>query len=69
MITPDIIARINELARKQRECGLTEHEQTEQSQLRRLYIDHMKEQVKIQLDSTLKAKDDHHHGGCDCHHH
>lgn len=41
--------RINELARKKEIEGLTEEELAEQARLYRLYIDEMKEQVKISL--------------------
>ncbi len=57
-----MIARINELARKQRGEGLTEAEKEEQARLRRLYIDHIKGQVKDALD----ARTGDHPAGCDC---
>lgn len=67
MITPEIIARINELARKQKGGALTEAEKDEQAKLRRLYIDHIKGQVKAALDET--AKPSHVEDcGCGCHH-
>lgn len=50
MITPEIIARINELAKKQRESNLTDEERAEQHKLRRLYIDNIKNQIKQCLD-------------------
>ncbi len=53
MLTMDIkvlIQRINELARKKKECGLTEDELNEQTRLRRIYIDNIKEQIKLNLD-------------------
>ncbi|WP_054261001.1 DUF896 domain-containing protein, partial [Propionispora sp. 2/2-37] len=61
MITPEIIARINELARKQHQGLLTEMEKKEQLVLRRQYIDHIKGQVKAQLD-TIKIHD----ADCNC---
>ncbi|BBB92659.1 MAG TPA: DUF896 domain-containing protein [Methylomusa anaerophila] len=64
MITPEVIARINELARKSRESCLTEEERTEQSHLRRLYIDHIKAQVKASLD-CIEIQDQH-SPDCDC---
>lgn len=65
MITPEMIARINELARKQKVQTLTAEEKAEQAELRRLYIDNIKGQVKNQLDNiTIVDADDHHH-----HHH
>lgn len=45
-----LIQRINELARKKKECGLTEDELGEQARLRRIYIDNIKEQIKLNLD-------------------
>lgn len=51
MITPELIARINELARKKRTVGLTEEETTEQQKLRRQYLDNIREQVKGMLDN------------------
>jgi uncharacterized protein YnzC (UPF0291/DUF896 family) len=49
-----MIARINELARRQREGGLTAAEKDEQAGLRRQYIDHMKGQVKDALDAATR---------------
>lgn len=67
MITPEIIARINELARKQKDGTLTPAEKDEQAKLRRLYIDHIKGQVKAALDDAVKPA--HAEGcGCGCHH-
>ncbi|SDF59566.1 DUF896 domain-containing protein [Sporolituus thermophilus] len=69
MITPEMIARINELARKQRSCGLSEQEKTEQATLRRQYIDHIKAQVKEQLDRLKTQQCGHTHDcHCGCHH-
>lgn len=74
MITAEMIARINELAKKQREAALTDEERTEQALLRRQYIDHIKGQVKAQLDASLPSKEGQHHEhqhdhhcGCGCH--
>jgi len=67
VITAEIIQRINELARKQREGQLTEEEKLEQAQLRRLYIDNIKEQIKQQLDATVVKKHPH-NCTCGCHH-
>jgi uncharacterized protein YnzC (UPF0291/DUF896 family) len=67
MITPELIARINELARKQKSEGLTTLEKEEQAVLRRIYIDNIKSQVKAQLDGAVE----HNHSGdcsCGCHH-
>lgn len=50
MITPELIQRINELAKKKKEQTITEAELVEQKKLQRIYIDHFKRQVKQQLD-------------------
>ncbi len=63
MLTPEFIARINELAKKQRESVLTEAERTEQAQLRRQYIDNVKGQVKARLDSAQQPTHNH---SCQC---
>lgn len=63
------IDRINFLARKSREEGLSEEEKQEQAVLRREYIDSYKRSLEIQLNNTtilyedgtkkkLKKKDD-----------
>ena len=54
MITEEMIARINELGRKQKNGQLTEEESAEQAVLRRLYIDSIKSQVKIHFDAQVK---------------
>jgi uncharacterized protein YnzC (UPF0291/DUF896 family) len=66
MLTPEMIARINELARKQREGTLTETETAEQAHLRRLYIDVIKARVREQIET---ARPGDHPPGCRCGHH
>ena len=51
MITPELIARINELARTKRSVGLSEEETAEQQKLRRIYLDGIRDQVKGMLDN------------------
>ncbi|HWR38846.1 MAG TPA: DUF896 domain-containing protein [Patescibacteria group bacterium] len=63
MITPELIARINELARKSRQEPLTEAELAEQAQLRRVYIDNIKGQVKDHLDNVTIVD---HDADCSC---
>lgn len=46
------INRINELARKSKEIGLTDSEREEQAALRREYIDSVKASLIGQLDNT-----------------
>ncbi len=48
----ELVKRINELAKKSREEGLTDAEKAEQATLRREYIDMIKGQVKSQLDNV-----------------
>ena len=52
------IKRINELAKKQREQGLTEEEKAEQAVLRREYIDSFKRSLEGQLDNTYILRPD-----------
>lgn len=51
MITQEKIDRINELARKDRETGVTPEEKQEWDLLRREYIDAFKANLRAQLDS------------------
>lgn len=46
------IKRINELAKKSREEGLTEEEKVEQAKLRQQYIDSVKASLERELDNT-----------------
>lgn len=46
------VLRINELAKKARESGLTEEEKLEQAELRRQYIDSMRMSLASQLKNT-----------------
>lgn len=47
----EIINRINVLAKKKRQEGLTEAEITEQKKLYRIYLDAIKGNLKNQLDN------------------
>ena len=47
-----VIARINELAKKAKETGLTSEETAERDKLRRIYIDSVKASLTGQLDNT-----------------
>lgn len=47
-----VIARINELAKKAKAEGLTEAELAERDKLRRIYIDNVKASLTGQLDNT-----------------
>ena len=48
----EVIARINELARKAKTDGLTEEETAERAQLRRIYIDSVVGNLKGELENT-----------------
>ena len=52
------IDRINFLAKKQREEGLTEEEKAEQAKLRGAYIDSVVGNLKSQLDNTYVVEGD-----------
>ena len=47
-----VIARINELAKKAKTEGLNEEELAERDKLRRIYIDNVKASLTGQLDNT-----------------
>lgn len=48
----EVIARINELARKAKTEGLTQEELEERDKLRRIYIDSVKANLAAQLNNT-----------------
>ena len=48
----EVIARINELARKAKAEGLTEEETVERDKLRRIYIDSVVGNLKGHLENT-----------------
>ena len=50
-MNPELIARINELANKKKEEGLTKEEQQEQHQLRQEYLKIFREGFKQKLDN------------------
>ena len=51
MITPELLARINELARKKRTIGLTDEELAEQKELYKIYLAAIRGQVMSLLES------------------
>lgn len=57
MVTKEQIDRINELAKKKKEQGLTEEELAEQKVLYRAYIDAFKENLRAQLE-TIEIVDE-----------
>ena len=54
----DVIARINELAAKNKTVGLTEEELVERDKLRRIYIDSYKANLVSQLENTYIVQPD-----------
>ena len=54
----DVIARINELAAKNKTVGLTEEELVERDKLRRIYIDSYKANLVAQLENTYIVQPD-----------
>lgn len=53
-----ILQRINELAKKKREQGLTEAEQAEQKKLYKIYLGEIRSQFNATLDNvSVKDKD------------
>ncbi len=54
----EVIARINELAKKAKTEGLTEEELVERDKLRRIYIDSVKANLVGQLENTYIVRPD-----------
>ena len=54
----EVISRINELARKAKNEGLTPEELTERDKLRRIYIDSVKANLIGQLENTYIVRPD-----------
>lgn len=54
----EVIARINELAAKNKAEGLTEAELEERANLRRIYIDNVTGNLKAQMDNTYIVRPD-----------
>ena len=47
-----VIARINELAKKSKAEGLNEEELKERDELRKIYIASVRDNLRVQLDNT-----------------
>ena len=54
----EVIARINELAAKNKTVGLTEEELAERDRLRRIYIDSVKSNLVGHLENTTMVYPD-----------
>jgi uncharacterized protein YnzC (UPF0291/DUF896 family) len=57
MLPDDLLDRINELARKKKDEGLTEEEKAEQKELRQKYLKAFRGQMEEQL-SSIKVVDE-----------
>ncbi|MCG9968551.1 DUF896 domain-containing protein [Pelotomaculum terephthalicicum JT] len=67
MITKELIDRINFLARKQRNGGLSPQEKEEQKELREMYLENIRRQVVDALESAgRKPNGDKHDVACGC---
>ena len=66
MITKELLDRINELARKQREEGLTEEEIKEQGELREVYLAGIRAQVVNALEAKGCKPKTKHNSSCGC---
>ncbi|MFD0958939.1 DUF896 domain-containing protein [Paenibacillus chungangensis] len=53
-----LIARINELSRKNKEVGLAQEEIEERDELRRRYLDNFRRNFRQQMDSIKYVEDD-----------
>ncbi|MBD8497483.1 DUF896 domain-containing protein [Paenibacillus arenosi] len=58
----DMIARINELARKHKTIGLTEEETAERAKLREEYLGLFRQQVRNNLDTIQWVEDEEENG-------
>ncbi|OPX84689.1 MAG: hypothetical protein A4E53_03746 [Pelotomaculum sp. PtaB.Bin104] len=67
MLEKGLVDRINYLARKQRDGGLTEEEKREQHELRQKYLAHIRSQVVEALESAgFRPKNRKHGDACGC---
>lgn len=57
MLTPEKIARINDLARKKKAGTLTDAEAVEQKELREEYLTNLRKSFREQLDSIKYVED------------
>lgn len=62
----ELVARINELARKQKHGGLNEEEQAERAKLREIYLGNIRNNFRNQLETIeIVDKDEDEQGGKD----
>ena len=53
-MTPELLARMDELARKERTVGLTQEEFAEQKELQKIYLAAMREKAASRLSARKK---------------
>ena len=58
MTMDEVIRRINELAKKAKNQGLTPEEEQERAQLRQCYLASIRQNLKNQLDNTYIVEPD-----------
>ncbi|MDQ0194868.1 DUF896 domain-containing protein [Paenibacillus wynnii] len=58
-----LVARINELARKQKTVGLNEEELTERAKLREIYLNNIRNNFRAQLNTIEIVDNDKHDEG------
>lgn len=58
MTMDEVIRRINELAKKAKNQGLTPGEEQERAQLRQRYLDSVRQNLRAQLDHTYIVEPD-----------
>ena len=58
-----LVARINELARKQKSVGLNEEELAERSKLREIYLGNIRNNFRAQLNNIEIVDNDKNDGG------
>jgi len=68
LITKELVDRINYLACKQRDGGLSPEEKKEQKELRVIYLKNIRSQVVEALDSAGYKSKEKHDGDCGCGH-
>lgn len=59
----ELVARINELARKQKSVGLNQEELEERAKLREIYLGNIRNNFRAQLNTIEVVDDDKHEQG------
>ncbi|OMD41703.1 DUF896 domain-containing protein [Paenibacillus odorifer] len=59
----ELVARINELARKQKSVGLNQEETAERAKLREIYLENIRNNFRAQLNTIELVDNDEHEQG------